>query len=97
MLSAPKVCSRASSEIVELPTVSLDNKVACFCLNAFAAKFRCAELSRDFGLGKTIKIVRQQVWERPYSRSGANDPKYDESAMAWITAVVAFLEPETIR
>ena len=51
----------------------------------------------DFGLGKTIKIIWQQVWEQPYSRSGANDPKYDESAMAWITAVVAFLEPETIR
>src|SRR5262245_46428627 len=31
------------------------------------------------------------------SRSGANGPQYDESAAAWITAVVAFLEPETIR
>jgi hypothetical protein len=66
-------------------------------LAGFAATFGCAELSRDFGLGKTIKIIWQQVWEQPYSRSGANDPKYDESAMAWITAVVAFLEPETIR
>ena len=51
----------------------------------------------DFGLEKTIKTVRQQVWNGHISRSGANGPQYDESAAAWITAVVAFLEPETIR
>ena len=77
--------------------MSLDNRVACRCVNAFPARFGCAELSRDFGLGKMVKIVGGKYGTPIFHALLQTVEKYDESAAAWITAVVAFLEPETIR